>query len=206
MWKLGVLAAALVACNQPDQPPPAQVDCSAQEAKIAELQARIEELTRASARNEVAPAHATSPAGPNPWTVEVEESGDGHTRVLLINKPARDDSVASLAILCQDGSFTISFRPAGRRNIPAGGYKLRLRFGGFGPGSYETLYEVNLPAESETLTLDEAAMEGIRTRKSVSVLATATGEPVDIPHAMFSLGGIEEHLRNPTYAQVCGVQ
>jgi hypothetical protein len=204
MWKLGLLAAALIACNQPD-PQQAQADCSAQEAKIAELQARIDELTRATARNEAAPAHSTVRAGANPWTVQVEDSGDGHTRVLLINKPARDDSVASLTILCQDGSFTISFRPAGGRKIPAGGYKLRLRFGGFGPGSYEAHHEVDLPKESDTFVLNEAAMEGIRTRRSVSISATATGEPQDIPHAIFSVGGIEEHLQNPSHARACGL-
>jgi hypothetical protein len=221
MWKLGVLAAVLMACNQPDQrparaddsapeakitEPQTQADCSAQEAKIAELQARIDELTKATARSAVAPAHSTFGARPNPWAVQVEENSDGHTRVLLINKPARDDSVASLAILCQNGSFTISFRPAGGRRIPAGRYNLNLRFGGFGDGSYQTLREVNLPEESDTLVLNEAAMEGIRTRPSLSISATATGEPQDIPHAIFSLGGIEEHLKNPTYAQACGLQ
>lgn len=220
MWKLGVLAAVLIACNQPDQQPAqadfsaqeakitepqTQADCSAQEAKIAELQAHIDELTKATARNGVAPAYSTVRARPNPWAVQVEENSDGHTRVLLINKPARDDSVASLAILCQNGSFTISFRPAGGRNIPAGRYKLSLRFGGFGDGSYQTLHEVHLPEESDTFVLNEAAMEGIRTRKSVSILATATGEPQDIPNAIFSLSGIEEHLQNPTYAQACGL-
>jgi hypothetical protein len=202
MWKPGVLAAALIACNPPEQQP-AQADCSAQEARIAELQARIDELTRATSSHAVAPADSTLRATPGPWTVQVDENG-GHTRVLLVNKPARDDSAASLAILCQDGSFTISFHPTGGR-IPAGGYKLSLRFGGFREGAYETVREVNLPEESDAFPLHEAAMEGIRTRHSVTILATATGEPQHIPHAIFSLEGIEEHLQNPTYAQACGL-
>jgi hypothetical protein len=200
MWRVSLLTAALIACN-PEQPA-MQPDCSAQEAKIAALQARIDELTAAAAR-ERAPASAPVRARPGPWTVETEESG-GHTRVRLVNAPVHDDSAASLTILCQDGSHTISFRPAGGRKIPAGRYKLRLRFGGFGPDSYESVREVDLPDDSDTFVLHESAMEGIRTRDSLGILATATGEPQDIPHAIFTLGGIEEHLQNPTYAQACG--
>jgi hypothetical protein len=194
-WMTRIIVLALVALSG-SCTTQAPADCSTQEARIAELErALTDEIQRAAAARSAAQPAPTATARPryqrNPWSERLVESKEGGLQVLLSNALTLDEDSPVLAILCENGIFTITL--GADREFPAGPLAMVIAFDG-GPS---TKVDAKLPKATRVLGLPRGTMDDILARETMTITAG------DAKYGPFVLSGLETHLE--TSGHMCGL-
>lgn len=205
------LAFMVTSCNQ--GPTPTSMDCSKQEARIADLELEFKIRERVAERVAELEGRIAKAVPVNQWSQDFDyDMDDSGLRVIMRNQLTSDRDSPALEIVCEDGKFNILLFLGGGQEVPSGGYGILLKYRkSKGPKDTLTITDkvvLELTAPTARFILPERSMDAILAYETLKVVLLHEDSAPPKFEGTFNLNGLEKRLatRDPLGTDnVCGI-